>query len=390
MNAVDAAEQLMAVGRRLQALERQLQRPVVPLASGGVWGELAADPVARLSDLLASCANQTPASLPPVPSRASPPYRWEARPAASRDASPSTTVPPEEVVGIAPPERFPFADETPRGMTRRFPGDAPTISDLAHAAEPSQPDGVRLTRAPSSLLSILQSNLRPTDQANATPPSSGSGTESPRLGAQAEPGELRPVGGNTAISGNRPADRAAQQSSGDPARAQALFWARNDSRAGGQAEPLESPVHLGEDVFPASEGFVESGEGWPSRGDMHPAPLRPPSPVYAEARFDPLHRSATASVDSGSVLRWPAFPPPIDDGAIWWEPASTANHPSGDGAIWREPTSATNHPSDDGAIWQEPASTTSHLSDEQIDQILDALDDRLELMLLRMYGTSTL
>jgi hypothetical protein len=41
---------------------------------------------------------------------------------------------------------------------------------------------------------------------------------------------------------------------------------------------------------------------------------------------------------------------------------------------------------DDGAFWPA-ASLPSALSTAQIDQILDALEERLALMLLRMYGS---
>jgi hypothetical protein len=41
------------------------------------------------------------------------------------------------------------------------------------------------------------------------------------------------------------------------------------------------------------------------------------------------------------------------------------------------------------AIRREPANATMPMSAAQIEQILDALEDRLELMLLRMYGTTS-
>jgi hypothetical protein len=54
------------------------------------------------------------------------------------------------------------------------------------------------------------------------------------------------------------------------------------------------------------------------------------------------------------------------------------------GTVW---PSSSRAPGDESETRQEPA-TAPPLSAEQIDQILDALDERLELMLLRMYGTS--
>lgn len=355
MNPVDAAEELLAVGRRLQALERQLRQPVVALAAVGAWRELAADPVARLADLLAPYANPAHAPQPPVPARASSPYRREARPAAPHGVSLAATVLPGEMDGVVPTDRFQFAESGVRDAAGESSWDRPEMSDPQRPAEPVQPDGVRLTRAPSSLLAILQSNVRPPDQGSGAPPSSSaSGRAATWPALLTEPGAHRPVGGHATISGNRPAAPIAPPPE-NPGRAQASPWVWNGGRSAGQAEAAEADMKFPAADVPPAADFGEQDGGWPVHGGAQPAIVQPP-PARNEGGFELPNRATTGAADSGGNLSWPAALPPPDD----------------------------------GAIWQEPTTTTSALSAEQIDQILDALDERLELMLLRMYGTSTL
>ena len=52
MNAVEAVEQLGALGRKLQAREMDLQYPVMALRQSADWEKVLGDPVAALSQLL--------------------------------------------------------------------------------------------------------------------------------------------------------------------------------------------------------------------------------------------------------------------------------------------------------------------------------------------------
>ncbi len=56
MNAVEAAEQLTEIGRRLQALERQTRAPAAAMAVGNAWQQLLVDPASALADLLVAAS----------------------------------------------------------------------------------------------------------------------------------------------------------------------------------------------------------------------------------------------------------------------------------------------------------------------------------------------
>src|SRR6476660_431444 len=91
MNAVDVAEQLIAVGRQWQAMERKLRQPVVALESFATLSALLVDPVARLSDLLVPHINPQPAPHPPASLKPAAPYPWQIQSGTPLDAPDEAT-----------------------------------------------------------------------------------------------------------------------------------------------------------------------------------------------------------------------------------------------------------------------------------------------------------
>ena len=131
-------------------------------------------------------------------------------------------------------------------------------------------------------------------------------------------------------------------------------WVWNEGAAG-QANLAQARERAGEDDLLALAGFAGAVAGGSAGDGVHFADFPPIRRAPADAGFNLLDPAAAISGDSVRAVPWPAAPLPGDD-----------------------------------ALWLEPIRSAETLSAEQIDQILDALDERLELMLLRMYGTSTL
>ena len=228
MNAVDVAEQLIAVGRQLQEMGQRLQQPVVALESFATWGELWIDPMARLSELTAPHVNPQLEPRPSTPSRPSASYRGETRPISPLGPPVSTSDAPREADRVARRGHTPFAEETALAMAGGLPPDVPAIAGPQHTPAPLQTDGVRMTRAPSSLLSILQSNIRPNAQSDVGRlTSQASTTGSAQFATLARSDELLVDNGNRLLNG------AAPQTTDDASRSRGVaLGVEQDSRSG--------------------------------------------------------------------------------------------------------------------------------------------------------------
>jgi len=165
MSAVHLAEQLMVIGRQLQAMEQRLTHPSIAPTLPPVLQQLLTDPLCRLTELLQPVANWPV----PQPSSADP-----VRGSALSQRSPHAS---EPRVGSRVGGPQPAADaytgwgglhrSSARGeATQPFPNTpeplhmSPERSGAASerpAVPPGQ--GARLTREASALLSILQFNV---------------------------------------------------------------------------------------------------------------------------------------------------------------------------------------------------------------------------------------
>lgn len=159
MNAVDWVEQLGAIGRQVQQVERQLRQPVVALASLTRLGDLLVDPVDRLSALIAP--HIQPAPRPEASLQRPVPERFDFLPAQPLDPEGSTKFSPDERDTGMSHHRSQAAIDLERDL------NAQTLFEIAGTADPqpmptpSQRGGVRLTRDRASLLSMLQTAIRP-------------------------------------------------------------------------------------------------------------------------------------------------------------------------------------------------------------------------------------
>jgi hypothetical protein len=150
MNAVEAAEQLIALGKRVQAAERHWQQPVAALQTTGPWEQLLADPLAALATLLAAAgghvrtpARQSGASQPPTRLRQS--------------NGPTGPLPPAFVAVPAQAEGQPGSAQT-----------APVPASSAPLPTRAPAQATRLARSQSSLLGILSANVEGSESASAT------------------------------------------------------------------------------------------------------------------------------------------------------------------------------------------------------------------------------
>lgn len=144
-----------------------------------------------------------------------------------------------------------------------------------------------------------------------------------------------------------PRARAVPSLTPDLGQAAAQRQVRNDQSTAGQALAPQSSFSVIADDLPRVTGFVGQGAG----------------------QVTANHGQVSGAGDGISpVDLWAAVPLPYANVTVWPSPQAPGN---------------------ESEARQEPATAPAPLSAEQIDQILDALDERLELMLLRMYGTST-
>lgn len=370
MNAVEAVEQLGTLGRKLQAREVGLLQPVAPLRQAAEWEKVLGDPVVALSQVLGAAgggqvrakeaADEPEGSISSLPLA---PFRWEE-------------------------DRPPVGSGVPTARSG---------SSSGQSGAPLPAGGVRLARRQTSLLGILNANLedrvyaqaddqshaaaltgtvRPEDRPAARDPSPAASRDplarwgavrgdlgepivsSPLVGQD----EVRQAGGQARLRGGLLQDEA---ESLDGAASLTGPGAVSDRPGGTVGQRLASDGEAGMNVA----GYVSL----PQHG--------PESVVRAGGRresaagaVDGLHSDMPVARDGDPVslpggLHGQARPErQAADWNGWQQSADLA--PSARDSVWAADDTPGERP----------------LSMAQIEQVLAALDERLELGLLRMYG----
>ena len=372
MTTVDLADQLLAIGRQLQATERRLIRTSSRLELPPVLRLLLTDPIARLADLLQPFTNWS-ASQPTADdsARTSTPSRWPphvssapgnsqgGRPWPAAEASATWDQPQGSA---APGEAIRSSLSTPESMDMLsgrtgIVGETQTVS-------PGQ--RVRLTRAPSGLLSILQSNMAhlveppavtAPDAAQGTgrdsPPTSGPGHPSDAWSATAygipsgvphmDEHPLYVAVENASMATNNPDDAATAlpRMGIAPRQKPTPATLTLDDHLGLPQADIGTEVSL-QAVYPTSPGAGEGARG--RAGTSGSLPLTP-----ALSQWEREVKGAVGPV--APVMMGPS--------------------------LWTDET-----------FPPERIDLPHELNAAQLDQIVDALAERLELMLIRAYGTT--
>ena len=373
MNAVEAVEQLGTLGRKLQAHELGLQQPVRALRQSADWEKVLGDPVTALAQLFGAAGGgqawtKEPEGAPEAPVSPLPlaPFRWEEHhlPAGS---------------GIHAGQG---------GFSDSQGGDRGPRSGRA--------GGMRLARRQTSLLGILNANLE----------------DRPYAG----PGELRPQGRPERQGDVRPDPSPAVQDelSVDP-REPVARWGPVPSSSVGQDEVAQlsgssqqdTPDYRGSwpDMVSDRPGDGPSaaagaaGASLPGDGDVAVGmnawgyeSLLPHGQegVHSEGRLNPERRRAPAN---GTASGMPAVHGEESNqtqaSASPLVPQSQAR-PDGQAGDWNGWQQNAGLAALQDGVWAAANASQGErpLSMAQIDQVLAALDERLELMLLRMYGAS--
>jgi hypothetical protein len=385
MNAVEAVEQLGVMGRRLQAREVGLQQPSLRLQKvlrqTANWEKVLGDPVAVLSQVLgAAGAGQLRAkeaeSAPDEPVAYLPvaPFRWEEdRPPAGSEISSWRS----------------GSGRTQGGAQSGAPavGSEPRVESAA---------SVRLARRQTSLLGILNANLE--NRATAEPDAQGR--------AAALTGDGRPEGrtnGLWAGQDDTPADPrgplarwgAVPVEPGEGAVSWPFAGPAEVRQSSERATLLASGLRQEEAEFGDGVGALltrqrgsNSGPDGERTAEMsvgghdslpqheHEAAVRPEERLGAEGGRE-LTRRTEAGRDGERV----ALP-----SSLHGQVRSAGQ--AGDWGDWQHNTDIA-PPAPDG-VWAAANDTQGErpLSLAQIEQVLAALDERLELMLLRMYGAA--
>ena len=380
MNAVEAVEQLGAMGRKLQAREVGLQQPSLRLHRAlrqvADWETVLGDPMAALSELLGAPGGG------PVP----------AKEVESAAAAPVSTLPPA-----------PFRWEEDRPLTgsgmppaRSEPGSWPNSEQSrGTGARAGAPSGMRLARRQTSLLGILNANLED------------------RVYAQAgDPGTTALIGGAAPTGGVRLEERGAGQNESPsvptgplvrwsvaPAPAAAGDEVKQPGgeavRAAPSAAALTSTDLLGSAAARTEQGLAgAAGRGLTDDGDAGAgmtvwgyAPLlqqAPESTVRAVGRREP----ARGTVDD----LYSGMPPARGEEPVssWAGPDSQARTEGQAGEWGGWPQNADVLQAAQEGDWAPAHERQGErpLSMAQIEQVLAALDERLELGLLRLYGAA--
>lgn len=355
MNAVEAAQQLMQVGRQMQALEQRLRMPLAALYVDEKWRELLVDPGTRFAELLAMYDSPPPAAQSSDPAHPVASFPWQNAPEITSTPAIEWERPDGQIAATPMVKPAPHADVLP------------VASTLDHPQPPSSsPTSRRLTRDRSSLLSILNANL----QADTQSRSSIAGTEAVPLSSSRyqlhQPQALsRPQLGTHAISGQ--VDRPHTHPADDQPDAGRLL-----------VEPVHRPAEMGSSALAATT-LRQSGQRTEpsSSSTQHPLDFRPVSDEAQALRHEPREAND--------------FQPVADEVGRGWTQGKVMPNASQPRPVpSAEAYSVSDRPPvvEDDPNWPAATSATPPLSSAQIDQILDALDERLELMLLRMYGTA--
>lgn len=371
MNAVEAVEQLGTMGRKLQAREMGLRQPVAALRQAAEWEKVLDDPLAALAQVLGAAGGgqvrakkaagelEAPGSSLPLA-----PFRWD------EDRPPAGS----EMQG----GRSGFASESSPRIASGISGGQRSAAEPA----PGPAGGIRLARRQTSLLGILNANLEdrvyaqagdqggaaPTGEARPAGPQAGwdespTVPQGPLVRWSAVPLEPRGAAVPAPFAGQDDVRQAARTGGGQEGEADSSDGGvaversfAGDAPAGMNVWGYVSlPQHGPESTGQQSGGRRESAAGM--RDD-------PPSGVPAARNEEP------ASPRGGLHSQARTGQQPVD----WngWPQNADGTSPAQDGA-WTK--------TDDIPV-ERP------LSMAQIEQVLAALDERLELGMLRMYGTA--
>ncbi len=351
ITGTDATARLAALGRRLLAREQRLRRPAAPLQRPLLWVQLFVDPLAVLEARLAAPgAPAAAAGQGAEADRAAPGFAWPAAP------------PP---VPAAPPPRT--ADAGPNAEA------GPPVSPPAPAQSSALPPaGLRLTRDQTALQAILHANLGPEPPADGRRETGPETTAAPALPAFPFVADTPAAVSQTGWLAQSAQTGAARRS--DTAVQPASVGEEGQTAAGAASPAAQTQVGA---AAPPANGQAHPGGGhmsaWPRQEQtlaqaVHAAAL-PGEPLHGTP-FSRPGAAARRLEDQGagaSTAVGPALAPP----------AAPVN--------WG---TATAPPPDVGLVWAEDEPAASPLSSAQINQVLTALDERLELLLLRMYGTA--
>lgn len=380
MNAVEAIEQLGAMGRMLQAREEGLQQPslrLLALCRTADWEKVLGDPVAALSQLLGAAGGGQAARTESAPEPTDTPlplapFRWDA--------------------------------------DRPLAGSGIPAARGEQSGAPPPPGGMRLARRQTSLLGILNANLE--DRGHA-------GT-----GEQGSVAALTGVAAITDAAGLARRDGAPADPHGPAARWSVVpssFAGDDEMRQSSPQVVLSSGGSQQEDPhYRKSGGGQGTGrdrlDGGPSAAaGVVGSGLTNAGDVTAEMNvweYESLRRQrhdgiAHPGERQGSDGRQVAAPGPVEGAASGrhqglaanqeaWPPVVQNVVHSQAGAMERASDwtgggeQNADVPSAQDTVW-----TSAHddqedrpLSMAQIEQVLAALDERLELGLLRMYGAA--
>ena len=372
MNAVEAVEQLGAMGRKLQAREVGLQQPSLRLQMAlrqvADWETVLGDPMAALSQLLgAAGGGQVPArevesASPPASPLPPAPFRWE-------------------------------EDRLPRGSGMpAAPSEPGSEQGSGMGPRSGAPSGVRLARRQTSLLGILNANLEDRVYAKA-----GEQGATALMGGAAPIGDVRPeerqAGQNESLS--VPAGPLVRWSA-VPAPAAAEDEVRQPGGEAARAAPsvlsLTSTALLGSAASRARQDLAGAGGGLTGDAGAEMNVLG----------YEPLPQHAPESTVHSVGRREPA-PGKVDDLASGM-PAARGEEPvsfragldsqartegqAGEWGGWPQNVAVAQAAQDGDWVTAHERQGEWPLSMAQIEQVLAALDERLELGLLRLYGSA--
>lgn len=352
MNAVEAAEQLIRLGRQVQRQEGRLLLPVAPLLLAPVPDRLLADPLAALEDLLAA-ASGAPPPLAATPRQRGPqrrgpqdasPFAPASQPAAPRqgDAGAERDVPAWRPVPAAPAEPVPGRAPSPGQERAASPGALAGREGTSPAAP------VRLAQRQSTLLNILRANVGE--------------AEAPAAGGQA-------------------GDRL-------PPHLLCLGAAQAEAQEAGAQEAGHTPLPPAGGDLPAA-GAAAGAPAWGAAPADLPAWATPGAMEIAMLTGWGGGALSPAEAAGSSALPRPAWPLPQEAGAAGAAVGRQVETAAGGGRTVGLPAPAASGAGPE-EVWAGAAGAflDRPLSAAQIEQVLAALDERLELQLLRIYGAS--
>ncbi|MBV7336005.1 hypothetical protein KFU94_48770 [Chloroflexi bacterium TSY] len=357
MNAVEAAEQLIMVGRQMQALEQRLHISIVDQETWKIWHELLMDPAERLAALLTVDYSARSAPQSADSGHSAPFFPLDTQ---------TATMSPADLDQNRRSARVNATDmrwSTPAEDAHSSPS---TPNHLSQPSTPTTPS-VRLTRDRSSLLSILNANVRadsqPVLQTAEIQPTLPLTSQAPQVAATARP-DVRSTETRTDLQGTPAGDNSqidhltqwvTEQTTVTEHPASTQDTPPYNELVSHTSAAISEPES--QEEFRTETNIVRSAGGLDADMDINAVDIRDDSTNQQAHHTTPVHapqRPSTISADAQSTntTTWSAATPMYGTGST------------------------------------RPDPTNTPLSDAQIEQILNALDERLELMLLRTYGTS--